>query len=463
MAGDTGRGRMIRRAFSLSGETGPIAYALIAPLLIGVQHLVMFVAYRRANLTWSSDLESALTPIGILADLPAFDSITSNVGFATCLLVAIALSILSFRRANWAGGGHWLALLTMVPTIQMFAALALAILPRVDGRMYPATPQEVAKRRQVLIGLFAGMSIIVLAVVVSALSFGAYGWGLFVMTPLLVGVTTGYAVNHGEPRSVASTINLVTFAGLLGSLALLMLALEGLMCIMLIAPMAMALAMAGGMVGRAAAIRIHHPAQPMMALAFLPLLFVLDSAMPPEMPIAAQHSIVIAAPASDVWRAMTDNRPVAADGGLVGFAGLAYPIESHLVGTGTDRRRIGRFSTGIANEQVTAWQPGHLLAFRVIDQPPAMEEMSPYRQVHAPHVSGYFDTVDTRFELTPMADGRTRLTAQSTHVLRIDPVIYWEPIARWAIGQNVGRVLRDIRDKAEDGSTPRRGGGTVAA
>lgn len=444
---------MIRRVISLSGETGPIAYALIAPLLIGLQHLVMFVAYRRANLTWSSDIEAALTPIGILADLPAFDSITSSVGFATCLLVAIALSILSFRRANWAGGGHWLALLTMVPTIQMFAALALAILPRVGGRMTPVPPDEVAGRRQVLIGLFAGMSIIVLAVVVSALSFGAYGWGLFVMTPLLVGVTTGYAVNHGERRSVRSTINLVTIAGLLGSLALLMLALEGFMCIILIAPMALVLAMVGGVVGRAAAICVHHPAQPMMAVALLPLLFALDAAMPPEMPIASQHSIVIAAPADEVWTALTDDRPVAADGGLVGLAGLAYPLESHLVGTGIDRRRIGRFSTGVANERVTAWQPGRLLAFRVIDQPPAMEEMSPYRRVHAPHVSGYFDTIDTRFDLTPMGGGRTRLTARSTHILRIDPVLYWGPIARWAIGQNVGRVLRDIRDKAEGGST----------
>ena len=132
---------MIRRAISLSGETGPIAYALIAPLLIGLQHLVMFVAYRRANLTWASDTEAALTPIGILADLPAFGSITSSVGFATCLLVAIALSILSFRRANWAGGGHWLALLTMVPTIQMLLA---AVPQRPWQIMFTPTPRELA-------------------------------------------------------------------------------------------------------------------------------------------------------------------------------------------------------------------------------------------------------------------------------------------------------------------------------
>ena len=31
-----------------------------------------------------------------------------------------------------------------------------------------------------------------------------------------------------------------------------------------------------------------------------------------------------------------------------------------------------------------------------------MEEMSPYRRVHAPHVSGYFETVRTSFDLAPL-------------------------------------------------------------
>ena len=111
--------------------------------------------------------------------------------------------------------------------------------------------------------------------------------------------------------------------------------------------------------------------------------------------------------------------------------------------------RIGSFSTGKAVERVTEWRPGRTLAFRVISQPPAMEEMSPYRRVHAPHLVGYFETDETRFALAPIAGGRTRLTISAEHRLRIDPVPYWQPIARLAIRDNVDRVLRDVAIKAE--------------
>jgi len=48
--------------------------------------------------------------------------------------------------------------------------------------------------------------------------------------------------------------------------------------------------------------------------------------------------------------------------------------------------RLGEFSTGIARERVTEWRPSRKLAFVVESQPPMMEEMSPYRRVHAPHL-----------------------------------------------------------------------------
>ncbi|WP_170112514.1 hypothetical protein [Sphingomonas fennica] len=44
--------------------------------------------------------------------------------------------------------------------------------------------------------------------------------------------------------------------------------------------------------------------------------------------------------------------------------------------------------------------------------------------------------------------GTTRLGEFSTGMLRMDPVLYWEPIARWAIRQNVERVLFDLENKA---------------
>jgi hypothetical protein len=85
----------------------------------------------------------------------------------------------------------------------------------------------------------------------------------------------------------------------------------------------------------------------------------------------------------------------------------------------------------------------------VLSQPPAMTEMSPYSHVHAPHVNGYFQTGETRFELEMLDANRTRLTILAAHRLRIDPIIYWEPIARWAANSNTRRVLDDLKLRAE--------------
>ncbi|MEN9856316.1 MAG: hypothetical protein RLZZ157_1442, partial [Pseudomonadota bacterium] len=147
--------------------------------------------------------------------------------------------------------------------------------------------------------------------------------------------------------------------------------------------------------------------------------------------------------------ALVSDDPILIPPGLPAVAGLAYPISSKLEGEGVGAKRIGLFSTGQATEVVSQWAPNKLLAFKVQHQPAAMEEMSPYRRVHAPHVEGYFLTGETRFDLVPLSQDRTRLEITSEHVLRIDPIPYWEPIALLAIWSNVSRVLEDIKAKSE--------------
>jgi hypothetical protein len=255
-------------------------------------------------------------------------------------------------------------------------------------------------------------------------------------------------------------MTLVMASGALGTLALLMLALEGFMCILLVAPLAAGAAAVGGAIGRAAALARNARDKPLLSLALLPAVFAMEAAIPPAVPITARETIDISAPPLRVWLALTSEEPIASPPGLVGKAGLAFPIRGRLTGQGVGAERLGLFSTGEARERVTVWVPGRTLAFKVLSQPPAMEEMSPWRRVHAPHLTGYFDTSETRFDLTPLSGGGTRLTLHASHILRLDPVLYWEPVARWAIHQNISRVLEDLRSKAEAGlhsKTPRQG------
>jgi hypothetical protein len=78
-----------------------------------------------------------------------------------------------------------------------------------------------------------------------------------------------------------------------------------------------------------------------------------------------------------------------------------------------------------------------------------MHELSPYRHVNAPHVKGYFRTTFTSFEIVPLGQSRCRLIEHTGHELKLDPILYWMPLARWIIHENNYRVLSHIREQSE--------------
>ena len=214
------------------------------------------------------------------------------------------------------------------------------------------------------------------------------------------------------------------------------------------APLGALAAVAGGAIGQVIALA-GKGRQPLACVAVLPLVFAFEAAMPPNIALSTEESIEIDASPQQVWRALTSEEEIGPAPELIFRLGLAYPVRGRISGEGVGAERLGQFSTGIAHERITEWTPARRLAFRVESQPPAMTEFSPYEEVHAPHVQGYFETETTRFDLQPLPGGRTRLVVQASHTLRLDPVLYWEPMARWTVRRNTVRVLRHIRDAAE--------------
>ena len=429
---------------------GRLAYGVAAVALLMAQHALVAAIYRLSGERLVADASFWLLPLRRLAYLPDLTPFQAALGFTFGLMVAAALAGLSFRRAANSGGGFVLAALSVVPGIQYFAVTALTLLPNfvLDAGVESA-PERRANMAHILQGLLAGMAIIVVAVLISAVAFGAYGWGLFVMTPLLAGMATAYIANRDALLDGSRSYGLVMASSALGAFALLMLALEGLICIILIGPLALVVGLIGGAIGRSLAKVGHWRGRPLISLSLLPAIFLLDAATPPAAIISGRDQVEIAAAPEEVWAALVSSEAVSGAPGLVAHAGLAYPLAGHITDHRRGAERIGYFSTGVARERISEWQPGKELAFNVLSQPAAMEEMSPYRRVYSPHVHGYFETSETRFTLHPVAGGRTRLTVQADSVLRMDPVLYWQPLARWAVRENLRRVLNDVRLKAE--------------
>ena len=421
-----------------------IGYLLGCYALILSQHLMAWLVLRSAGARasgladstfWTSPLVTALESPGIAMPM-------ASLLLAWSLAVAALIGWLSLKAARVTGAPLGLVVLTLVPLVQVLAIAAIAILPSNDN----AADRPDTRALQ---GIFAGAAIVVVAMVLSATTFGAYGWGLFVFTPMLAAFATALLANRDTDIGLRRSFGLAMAGLAVGSAGLIVFALEGIVCILMAAPLAAIAAIPGAALGRKVASVWHDPAKPFYSLAILPLIFALEAAIPPHAALETHVSVEIDAPAEAVWAALLSDAPVAGDPGLPGWGGLAYPMSGEMRGAGENARRIGHFSTGMSREVVTEWQENRVLAYRVVDQPPMMEEMSPYRRVHAPHVEGYFATGETRYVLDALPGGGTRLTLSSEHVLRIDPLPYWEPFARLAIRQNVDRVLADLKRKAE--------------
>jgi hypothetical protein len=302
-------------------------------------------------------------------------------------------------------------------------------------------------------GVLAGVGVALFSIVVGTLTFQSYGWTLFIISPVIIGAAVGYFANYKHVVSPQATRQDIYLTAIIAGVVLIAFAFEGLICIVMAAPLMVGLMVLGGVGGRSLVLRSRHKVRdPLMAIVALPLAFASEQTLSLSTAFVTEEAIEIAAPADAVWRSLVDMGEIATRPALPFRLGIAYPVRASIDGEGVGATRIGEFSTGAAVERITAWEPNQRLAFDVLSEPPPMTELSPYTHVYATHLAGYFRTLSTSFELVPLPDGRTRVVEQTAHLLKLEPAGYWLPMARWLIHWNNTRVLEHVRDRAEDAS-----------
>jgi hypothetical protein len=436
--------------FSFHGRIGRVQYLLWSAAAFFSQHLAVLIACRQVRVQPDMDVVFWLVPLRTLVtQVHASDAVLIG-GMAFFLLVAWVLAVLAFRRAADADVSEGIAVGAMAPLVQVPVILGLAVMPSRPSEA-PAPSRAPAKNyAAAALGVSVGIGLTLAAVAISTLGFGTYGYGLFMVSPFVIGAATGYVANRKGDIGGGATSSLVMVALALGGIALILTSLEGLICIVLAAPLAAGVAWVGGMAGRAIALANRRPPRQMApAVAALPVIFALEALFAPTTAFDTVQSITIDAPAAAVWRSVLHMDRIEGPLGLPQRFGVAYPVRGEVIGQGVGAVRHGEFSTGTAIERVTEWQENRRLAFAVESDIPAMREISPYQHVHAPHVIGYFTTRTTSFELSPRDGGATELTLRSAHMVRLDPLLYWMPFARWAVAENNARVLAHVKRQSE--------------
>lgn len=298
--------------------------------------------------------------------------------------------------------------------------------------------------------LFVTLPLLVVTVLLGVVLAKTYGFALFMFLPFAAGfvnvsVTTLYERITWGQAMVSSCIALAVCAG-----GLMLFAIEGAVCIVMAAPIAFPIAAMGGILAHSVMPSRRSPAPMMLLLGITPFTPDIEHLVQPKPTLfEVTTSIEFDAPQSKVWQTVLQPAQPSKPKDLLFRAGVAYPLASHIEGTGSTATRYCDFSTGKLIEPVLLWQEPNQLRFRVASNPLPMQEWTPYAQIHPPHLDGFLVSKQGEFRLTALSATRTRLDATTWYEHNLYPEQYWRLWSDHIIHKVHKVVLEDIRQRSK--------------
>jgi len=284
--------------------------------------------------------------------------------------------------------------------------------------------------------------------------FRSYGWGLFVALPFCLGLFSVLVYSYHAPRSFGNCMGVSLAPIVLLGAVLLLVMIEGLICILMAAPFALGLAALGGMLGFTiqATYWLNKGTTIMMSvvLLFTPAVQGVERLVKPQAETyEVRTAIEVNAPPEKVWNQVVAFAEIPPPKELLFRAGIAYPIRAEISGHGVGAVRHCVFSTGPFVEPIEVWDEPQLLRFGVTANPAPLNELSPYGNIQPPHLHGYFVSEKGQFSLTLLPRGRTRLEGTTWYQHTMWPAAYWHLWSDYIIHRIHLRVLEHIRAESE--------------
>ena len=399
-----------------------------------------------------------LDPLRLFAD--GGTQLWLSIGIHVAL--TIGLVILSLRRADHAGWNPWLGLLMIIPVVRLFVFTALAVVPGAEHTSALDLPRRAwldrilptSKLGNAIASIFFAALLVLPLGFLNVRILQDYGLALFIGLPFLLGAVSAYLYNHHQARRWGQSIGIAMLTVTIALVAIFLFAMEGLLCIAMAAPIVYPIALAGSLVGHALAQRTPGGATAMTLLILIaPGLMAFESANPSKEPLfPVMTSVRVKAPPQAVWEELVAFSRMEEPDEFLFRAGISYPVEARIEGTGVGACRYCWFNTGPFVEPITVWDEPHLLAFNVVDDPPPMTELSIYEHINAPHVDGFFRSHNGQFRLEEQTDGTTLLEGTTWYTHSIWPTWYWRLWSDAILHRIHGRVLEHIKQEAEAGA-----------
>ena len=394
---------------------------------------------------------------------------TQKPYFLTLLVVSLpflwAGTVLTLRRLRSLGWRPFWVLLFFVPVVKFIFFAVLCVLrssvetrtpPRLEnswdrlfGKILPRGAFASAA-----VAIIVTASLVVLAVWLGTSVFRDYGWTIFAGLPFCMGFLSALIDSFRAERNFARCVLVANLTALLVGIVLLLIAIEGVVCLIMAAPLAFGIATIGGAMGYAVQTafwwRDQSPKLFCSVILLVPLAMGVEHAVPPALPLLeVKSSVIVNAPPEKVWRNVVSFSELPPPTEMIFKLGVAYPIRAEINGRGVGAVRHCNFSTGPFVEPIEVWDEPRLLKFSVTKNPEPMQEWTPYREVHPAHLDGYLESRAGQFRLVPLDGGRTLLEGTTWYYHHLWPADYWQLWSDHIIHTIHLRVLNHVKQLSE--------------
>ncbi len=432
-----------------------LPYVIWTTVALAVAYLILRTVASTGGLFVFPDAWHFLDPFRLIGEEGPQLWITVGV-HVTLTIVLVGLSI---NRARDAGWNRWIGLLMILPVVRLFVFTALAVVPtqaHINALDLPrqAWLDHILPRTRVgnaIASIFFAVLLVVPLGFLNVRLLEDYGLALFIGLPFVLGAVSAYLYNHAHTRSLRQSLGIAMLTVTIALAAIFLFAMEGILCIVMAAPIVYAIAFSGALVGHALSQRTPGGATAMSLLVLVaPGLMAFEAAHPPSAPLfPVITKVLVKAPPQLVWNELVAFSRMEEPDELLFRAGISYPVEARIEGKGVGACRFCQFNTGPFVEPITVWNEPYLLAFDVLDDPPPMTELSIYEHIDAPHMDGFFRSRNGQFKLTEQADGSTLLEGTTWYTHDIWPAWYWRIWSDAILHRIHGRVLDHIRNESE--------------
>ena len=301
------------------------------------------------------------------------------------------------------------------------------------------------------IAVFSGLILSLFIGWVSIFILGDYGWTVFITVPFLMGFIPPYIVGRTQEIRLKESYKMGFSTLGLVLLALLLFAIEGLICIAMASPILVAFVWLGAYIGYKANagnwINPTNSALMMILLCGLSMSF--DTINETNRLIPVNTKIIVNAPIENVWEHVVTFNKIDSPQDWIFRTGISSPTDATIKGKGIGAVRYCNFTTGSFVEPITTWDEPELLQFDVIEQPIPMNEFNPFWDIHPPHLEGYFVSKKGQFKLKRLSKNKTELEGTTWYKLDILPQAYWRLWSDFVIHKIHKRVLNHIKSSAE--------------